>query len=77
MAFGQAQEAHAELVATANAALGGAEGVDMTTLRGLFSEGVNSPSSRFKASLFGFCCLSCNSNAIYSLLLYNEKALLV
>ncbi|CAM9109024.1 unnamed protein product [Pylaiella littoralis] len=50
VAFGQAQEAHAELVATADAAFGAAEGVDMATLRSLFAEGANSPSSRFKDS---------------------------
>lgn len=49
MAFGQAQEALADLVATANTAFGAAEGPDMAKLRSLFAGGADSPSSRFKA----------------------------
>ncbi|CAN0051945.1 unnamed protein product [Ectocarpus sp. 4 AP-2014] len=49
MAFGQAQEALADLVATANIAFDAAEGPDMAKLRSLFAGGADSPSSRFKA----------------------------
>ncbi|CAB1117146.1 unnamed protein product [Ectocarpus sp. CCAP 1310/34] len=49
MAFGQAQEALADLVATANTAFDAAEGPDMAKLRSLFAGGADSPSSRFKA----------------------------
>ncbi|CAM9806839.1 unnamed protein product [Ectocarpus sp. 12 AP-2014] len=48
MAFGQAQEALADLVATANTAFDAAKGPDMAKLRSLFSGGADSPSSRFK-----------------------------